>query len=380
MAADEAETDTRIRIMHGGPFYDLMIRLGLRRRAGRVGVFALLSWLFPILLLLGSYGVEGARGFLSDWGAWAKFLIAPVLFTLTEKPIGFALDKCTTLLFRIPLISPQSMSDALRAVASAGERTTAWGAEAICLLIAIAASALNADNLFRGTAPVWAAADGNLTLAGLWCVGFSNTLYWFLLTRLIWKHFVWAGFLMEISRCHLRLAVSHPDGRGGLGFLGLYPGGYGLFSFAISSVLAAGLAHVMERQPVSSTIFAVACGAWLVIVVIFFALPLVGLATKIARLKQRTIMLSLARTTDYERWRERLALGQNIDANETEEDRDLQDVKPIYEAAMKTSALLINKSNILTVLLPALIPLFIAGGSFLSFSQLGPIAKRLLFL
>ena len=100
----------------------------------------------------------------------------------------------------------------------------------------------------------------------------------------------------------------------------------------------------------------------------------------IARLKQRTLMLSIARATDYERWRERKALGQNVDANDAEEDRELEDVKPIYQAAMKTSPLLVNKSNILPLLLPALIPLLIAGATFLSYSQIGPIAKRLLFL
>lgn len=52
----------------------------------------------------------------------------------------------------------------------------------------------------------------------------------------------------------------------------------------------------------------------------------------------------------------------------------------LFPPAVKTSALLINKGNVLPLLLPALIPLLICGAVFLFYTKLGPIVKRLPFL
>lgn len=370
--------DTRIRIMHGGPFYDLMSSIGLCRRVRRASVFGALCWLVPLLFAFTS---GDAIFFVTDWGVWTKFLIAPVLFTLTEQPIGFTIDKCISVLFRTPLIASQSIDDAEGARVRARRDSTAALPEATCILIAVAASVLNFGRFHAGFAPSWAAAQGNLTWAGIWCVSVSNTLYWFLLTRLVWKHLVWTGFLRRIAKCRLRLAVTHPDGHGGLGLLGLYPTGYGLFTFAVSAVAAAGIGHVMQRETITPMLFTVVCTGWLALVLLYFAVPLASLAIEIARLKQRALILSMAKATAFERRSERAILGENILTDESEtEPSEVHDVKPIYQASLKASVLIINKSNVLPVLIPAILPLLVVGASYLSYSQLGPIVKRLLFL
>lgn len=376
-----ASKNSRMRIMHGGPFYVLLSRLRLRSRGWRAVVLGSLCWMVPLLMLLANGGGYQAGFFLHDWGAWAKFLIAPVLFTLTEQPIGFALDKCSAILFRTPLIASQSMDDARRALTDAIERTAAWVPELICLLVAVAASVFNLHGFLGGTAPGWASSQGSPTIAGIWCVTVSNTLYWFLLARLVWKHVLWARFLSAIADCHLRLAVTHPDGHGGLGFINFYPAGYALFTLGISSVAAAGIGHVMQRETVTSTLFTIVCAGWLVAVFLFYALPLSGLAMNIVRLKRKAILSSMAKATDFERRLERTLVGENIFPDEAEPEAvEFRDVKPIYQASLKTSALLINKGNVLPILVPALLPLLAVGASYLSYSQLGPIMKRLLLL
>ncbi|MBY5412439.1 hypothetical protein HFO98_29165 [Rhizobium leguminosarum] len=376
-----ASDDDRLRIMHGGPFYELMTRLGMRKRGWRAFVFAGLCWTIPVLLLLATRGGHGAGLFLHDWGAWAKFLIAPVLLTLAEKPIGFALDECVSMLFRIPLVSSQSMPDARKALRDARSRTIAWKPELFCIAVALAATAYNAAKFLGGAAPTWAAGDGSVSLTGFWCLAVGNTVYWFLLTRLVWKHVIWSLFLSTVARCHLRLVVTHPDGHGGVGFLGFYPAGYGLFTLAVSSVFAAGISHMMQRQAVTPGLFTAVCVAWLIVVVIFYSAPLAGVALQVSRLKRKAVLLSLTKVTDFERLNERATLGENVLADEAEPAvLELHDVKPIYLASMKTSALLINKGNILSVLAPALLPMLVVGASYLPFSQLGPIVKRLLLL
>lgn len=373
--------DSRIRLMHGGPFYQLMSWLGLRSRIWRAIVFGSVCWAVPLLTLFVREGASGAGSFMQDWGAWAKFALAPMLFTLAERPIGFAIDECTTILFKTPLIASQSINDVRMALIETRERATARLPEAICLLAAAAASSFNLNSFLHGVAPGWAQSGGELSMAGIWCVTVSNTLYWFLLARLFWKHAIWVRFLSAIAGCRLRLAVTHPDGHGGLGFISLYPAGYTLFTFGISCVAAAGIGHVMQQEPVTSTLFTMVCVVWLVVVLLYYGLPLAGLATQIARLKRKALMESMAKATDFERRMERVLMGENIIPDEAEPKADeFRDVKPVYQAAMKISALLINKRNVLPVLLPALLPLLIVGASYLSYSQLGPIAKRLLLL
>ncbi|MBO9100956.1 hypothetical protein J5287_24095 [Rhizobium sp. K1/93] len=355
-----------------------MSTLGLHHRFPRAIFFAALCWIVPLLLAVVS---ADAAAFANDWGVWAKFLVAPILFTLTEHPIGFAVDECVSVLFRTPLIAARSKDDAYQARIDAKADTVATLPEAICLLLAIAASVFNYERFHSGFAPEWAVSQGTFTLAGTWCVVVSNTVYWFLLARLVWKHIVWSRFLSRIARCRLRLAVTHPDGHGGLGLLGRYPAGYALFTLAVSSVAAAGIGHVMQRETVTPTLFTAVCAGWLLVALLYYALPLVALGIDIARLKRRAAMLSIVKATDFERSMERSLLGENIEADEVEmETPEFRDLKPLYLASLKTSALLINKGNVLPILVPALLPLLVVGASYLSYAQLGPIVKRLLFL
>ncbi|WP_244564531.1 hypothetical protein [Rhizobium sullae] len=378
-----ATEDDRLRIMHGGPFYELMARLGMRKRGRRAFVLASICWMVPIFILLATRGGPGAVPFLHDWGAWAKFLIAPALLTLAEKPISFAIDECLAMLFRVPLVTSQSTPDARRALRDAKARTAAAFPELVCLLLAVTASAINTANFLGGGAPAWAAYDGGLSLSGSWCLAVGNTIYWFLLTRLIWKHIVWSRFLSKVARCHLRLVVTHPDGHGGLGFIGLYPTGYGLFTLATSFAVAAGVGHILQRQTVTPGLFMAVCAVWLVVVAIYFALPLVPVASQVSRLKRKAILLSLKKVTDFERAGERKTLGENAFEDQEEIQAgagEFHDVKPIYLASMKMSPLLLNKKNILPVLAPALLPLLVVGAFYLPYSELGPIVKRLLLL
>jgi hypothetical protein len=368
-------------IMHGGPFHDLMGRLKLGRQSLRAFVMAVVCWAIPAAIVLSTAGQETSGLFLKDWGTWAKFLVAPVLLTLAEKPIGFAVDECTSLIFRIPLVASQSTHEARNALGSARGRTADWRPEGACLIAATIASSINAASFLGSSAPGWATSGNGLSAAGLWCVAASNTIYWFMLARLLWKHLVWTGFLSDLAACDLRLAVTHPDGHGGLGFVGLYPSGGALFTLAISSVVAAGIGHVMQRETMTPTLFTVVCIGWMVIVLAYYALPLAGLSAKIARLKQRALMVAAAKAMDFERAIERELLGENVFRDEAEpEVPEFKDVKPLFLASMKTSALLLNKGNILPIVVPSVLPLLCVGASYLSWSQLGPIAKRLLFL
>lgn len=66
--------------------------------------------------------------------------------------------------------------------------------ELLFLTLAIAASCLNLASFLDAGEPSWAAHEDDLTLAGIWMLVAGNRLFWFLLTRLFWKHLVWWRF------------------------------------------------------------------------------------------------------------------------------------------------------------------------------------------
>ena len=79
----------------------------------------------------------------------------------------------------------------------------------------------------------------HLTLAGWWCVLVSAPLFWFLVLRWLWRHLVWGLLLRDVAGLKLRLVATHPDGYGGLAFIGGYPNAFAAFVFAMTCVVAA---------------------------------------------------------------------------------------------------------------------------------------------
>jgi hypothetical protein len=83
----------------------------------------------------------------------------------------------------------------------------------------------------------------HLTPAGWYAVLVSVTLFQFLLGLSLWEWLLWTLFAVKLSRLNLRLVATHPDGHGGLGFLGLTPVAFAPVVFAASTVIGATWRH-----------------------------------------------------------------------------------------------------------------------------------------
>jgi hypothetical protein len=60
-----------------------------------------------------------------------------------------------------------------------------------------------------------------------------------LLGLALWKWLLWTFFAFKLSRRNLRLVPTHPDGNGGLGFLGLTAAAFAPIAFSATAVIAA---------------------------------------------------------------------------------------------------------------------------------------------
>jgi hypothetical protein len=93
----------------------------------------------------------------------------------------------------------------------------------VLLIVLIYAAGIPMREYLAVDASTWAAGDGsraiNLSMAGWWHALVSVPVFQFLLLRWYFRVFIWARFLVQVSRIELKLVPTHPDRVGGLGFL-----------------------------------------------------------------------------------------------------------------------------------------------------------------
>jgi hypothetical protein len=226
--------------------------------------------------------------------------------------------------------------------------------------------------------------EGNaLTAAAWWCLIVSSPLFGFLFLRWLWRYLVWAMLLRELAVLDLRLVATHPDGHGGLAFIGKSPNAYATFVFAVSCVLGAAITHQLLHGDLAPATYGYVMGAWLLIVLALFAFPLQAFSKPLNKLKEQTLQFSSARATRHFRAAEREQLGRNISAAgdaESAAASEIADPSKTFTAAQKLSAFLFDRSALLPISGAALLPLVAAGATQLPFKQLFSVVKRLLLL
>jgi hypothetical protein len=99
-------------------------------------------------------------------------------------------------------------------------------------------------------------------------------LYLFVLLRFLYRIALWWVFLWKTSRLNLQLHSVHPDGAGGLGFLGLTLNTFRLPAFAISASFAGGVADLVLLNGVRASELKYEIAGLILFVVGLFVLPL----------------------------------------------------------------------------------------------------------
>lgn len=396
-ATDEglaAEFD-RFDISRGGPFIALQERLGLletkaERALRRGAVFVAIAFGVPLLLSLvagHAWGSIAERPFLLDWAVWARFFVAIFVFVMIERLVERRLKRHLHQFVATPLLTQHDMPKAAVAVSRALRRRDLPMAEIVCVglsyfvSIASGLALSNADTvswLVRGTPEV-----SRLTLAGWWVLSVSGPLFWFLLFRWLWRHLVWALLLREIARLELKTVVTHPDGLGGLAFIGQYPNAFAGLVLAMSCVVAAAIANAFQHDALRLDTYGYVMAAWLAVMLALFALPLLAFRRPLDQLKRRAFLASTAAATRHFRAAERSTLGKNLAAHDDAETVDVGDVpnpSNTYAAAKKLGTLPFSREALVPVAAAALAPLVLAGSARLPFAELLKIAKKLLLL
>lgn len=379
-------------IASGAPFNALQARLGLlregqRRIGGRVVVFVLVAWAVPLVLCgaggAGS-GLDAMKAYLGELPVWARYFVALALFVIMEKQAGLQLQGLLKQFTRAPLLSRSSLASAGEAVTQAVRRLDSRWAELFCLVAAALVSWLLYARLMESDDYSWAkrpgAARDYLTAAGWWIIVVSNTLFGFLLFRWIWRFIIWCGLLRAFAALDMRLVSTHPDSRGGLGFVGKYPNAFMLYVLALSCVIGAALSTLLAQDSLEASLYGYVMALWLVLVLAVFCIPLLPFNRPLARLKQDTSVQYNALATQHFRASERAMLGENIAAGAEDQEQAGQTRDPSKTMVIvdRQAVTLISFRTLLPVQLAALLPLAAAGVTLLPLKEILALMKKVL--
>jgi len=189
--------------------------------------------------------------------------------------------------------------------------------------------------------------------------------------------------LRDLAGLELRLVATHPDGHGGLAFIGKYPNAYVTFVLALSCVVGAAIAQQFLAGDLTGKAYGIVMGAWLLIVLLPFAVTLLAFRKPLAKLKEQTYLACSALATRHHRAAERDLLGKNIAASEDAEKaagQEVPDPSKIFATTQKLSVFIFSRSALLPISAAAILPLVAAGATIMPIKELLKILKRLLLL
>ena len=391
--SDPDQTPWDFLASHGGPFYELQRRLKLLHahalNAGRRAVFFIaIAWAIPFFLALpGSLSVSDAGAYLRDLGVWATFFVAIGTFVLAERQVEDGLRTKLQHFLRAPIIAPVSMQSAAEAVLVALKQRDSGLAEIICVALAVVGGLFYCALLHHAPLTSWAvelAPNGSaISLAGWWSVAVSVPLFWFLMLRGLWRHFVWSQLLRKLARLELKLVATHPDGQGGLAFISEYPNAYMMYIFGVSAPVAVTLGRHFDMETLNAASLTATMAVWLVLVLALFAYSLSAFWKPLADLKAATILALSVQATHYQRLAERKVLGRNVAAHcdeRSERKEDIADPSKHHELAKKLSTVLLSRKAVLPVGAAALLPFAIEGATRLPLKDVLSILKKMLLL
>lgn len=374
----------------GGPFFELQERMGLLKKDAlnaprRALIYIAIAWLVPLILALpDSLRLQPfGQTYLTDVSPWGRFVLAIGALVLAEQQVEDRLRVKLRHFAAAPLIAPEAMPAAATAVSDALRLRSSRLAETVCLALGYLAALWAVTHHLEGGGLPWAGTAGHVTLAGWWALLVSLPLFWFLLLRGFWRHYVWSRLLRAIASLELRLVANHPDGKGGLAFLADYPNAYRTFMFGLSCAIAAAFAKHIAAEALSIRTLTTIMGGWLALVLGFFAYPLSAFRAPLQRLREATMLVAATQATQRLRQDERKTLSRNIVADGTEEpavDAEIPDPGKLYESARKLSPGLLSRGAVLPLSAMALLPFAIVGITQIPFDDVLSLVKKLLLL
>lgn len=243
-----------------GPFYRLQLALRLaaedrpnviRRAAAMLGI----TWL-PLALLWIIQGVPEASGadhlpaesLFTHVATYARFFVTVPLLIVAENAVRPLLESTLQQAVIREVVPPARQGAFFELLLAALEWRKSRRAEAVMLCLAYLAAHLAMAILVTEQHASWMHGGGRLTWAGAWYAYISLPLLQFLIFRWLYRLIIWWRVLYRMSRLGLNIQPAHPDGRGGLAFIGDSIQAFGILAFAFGATASGAVADFIFNE------------------------------------------------------------------------------------------------------------------------------------
>ena len=172
-----------------------------------------------------------------------RFLVAVPVLVLAEVPIGIRVRQVTARFVEAGLIRKDEQPRFVEIIRRTLDLRDSRVAELLVLAAAcVATYGVLATALQTGSTWHTPKLGASTSVAGLWYGVVSLPIFQFLLFRWLYRMGLWTRLLHQLSTLDLQLTPTHPDGAGGVGFLGKACVPFGSLLFALSAVASSAIA------------------------------------------------------------------------------------------------------------------------------------------
>lgn len=288
-------------LVRGGPLFQLFRRAHLSGPALELVKFRILfiiaiTWV-PLLLLsaIGGHLLGGPElPFLRDIEAHVRLLIALPVLIMAELAVHQRLQPVMRTFVESGIVSAEDTPKFLAATDAAMRLRNSVPIElALLVFAATVGHWVWRSNVAVGAASWYAVPDGatmHLTLAGYWYGFVSIPIAQFILFRWYLRLLIWFSLLWRVSRLELRLVPTHPDGAGGIGFLGMSTLAFTSIVFAQGAGMAGVIATRVLYQGQELMSFRANVAGLIGFFVLIMLGPLLVFSPNLARTKRRGLI------------------------------------------------------------------------------------------
>jgi hypothetical protein len=334
----------------------------------RVLAIALLAWL-PLLVLSVIDGnvVAGAVKipFLYDVETHVRFLLALPLFIIADVIVDERIRPMTRRFVERRIVRPGDMPTFNAAVTSAMRVRDSAAVEATLLLVVYTLGLSVWWGAIAPDAATWYVRPEGTGLsfsgAGYWYAFVSIPLFQFILCRWYLRLALWFWLLWRISRLDLQLTAAHPDGAGGLGFLGISAYAFSPVLFAQGVLLAGVIATRILYQGQTLPAFKAEVAVWTGAMVLLILAPLVVFAPQLERAKRRDRAAYGAIASEYVRQFDEKWLRRSPEHMRTllgsPDIQSLADLGTSHQVVVATRLVPFGKAEVIALVVAAITPL-----------------------
>jgi hypothetical protein len=367
-----------VSLVRGDALFKLQRRIGLIPPEGlgvarRAIVFALVAWLpVAVWAVVTGHARAAANGesWLQHFGVHVRGLIAIPLLIFAEGSAHRVSTQLIPSFLRTGVVPPSERDRFVSQVQKVVRlRDASYPLVIIVGLLLALAFLLPAAAAFSHEMDWAVETDGSashLGFAGWWMLCVTRPIFVTLMGAWLWRLVLLSVLLARIARLDLALVPTHPDHLGGLGFVERIPAVFSPVVLALSCVLASRWAHDVLYHDVKVDSLKVLACVFVGAMVIIFLGPLLWLRRPLARTRRRALF-------DYG-----VLVGQHgrlvqrrwIDGEPVENEAILSapelgpvaDTAALYDSVAKMRTVPIGKRAILSIAIPALLPILVAFG------------------